>query len=513
MSWDDYDPVEFGRELATGADLGQSDLEERKRGDEDQGGGISRRDLLIKGGVGAAAVGGLGALAGRASAGTARSSEVDKNGKFTGTLRVLSLGVEFNAPAHTVADQASKDLGFTVKPILVSSQAQPQIAITSPDTFDVFGGYNYQSLLVWPSGGLQPVDTRKIPAWNQFYKLFTYGKLNPSSTRCTYGQGNAPFRVTFVDPDGSTGLPVYNQGPASNKQIVRWIGDNGRPIGGKPQPHLIVGPAAHFNVDSMGYNADVIKKAPNQVSWAELLNGKWKGRVSLLRDPGIMSQDAAAAVKALGLLSIKDFGNPSKAEIDKLFKILTVYKKKGQFKAFWSQFTDSVNFMVSKEVVIESMWSPAVALVKAAGVNILYAAPPEGFRGWCSAEGISSKVTDPAKLQACYDYLNWNYNGYLAAQIMRQGYYTSNAASTLLPWIHSAAGRAAGYTQADYDYWYGGKAAPRNLLGITGKPDIKKGTKREGGSITQRVCKYISWNSYGRNSVYLIKTVNDFLAS
>ena len=44
MSWDDYDPVEFGRELATGADLGQSDLEERKRGDEDQGGGISRRD-------------------------------------------------------------------------------------------------------------------------------------------------------------------------------------------------------------------------------------------------------------------------------------------------------------------------------------------------------------------------------------------------------------------------------------------------------------------------------------
>ena len=110
------------------------------------------------------------------------------------------------------------------------------------------------------------------------------------------------------------------------------------------------------------------------------------------------------------------------------------------------------------------MWSPAVALVKAAGVNILYAAPPEGFRGWCSAEGISSKVTDPAKLQACYDYINWNYNGYLGAVIMRQGYYIANG-QKLLPWINSAAGKKAGFTPAEYDYWWGGKPAPQRPAG------------------------------------------------
>ena len=92
-----------------------------------------------------------GALAGTAAAASGGSSEVDANGKFTGTLRVLTLGVEF--PIPDIAKQASKDLGFTVKPILAPSEKQPQIAITSPDTFDVFGGYNYQSLLVWPSGG------------------------------------------------------------------------------------------------------------------------------------------------------------------------------------------------------------------------------------------------------------------------------------------------------------------------------------------------------------------------
>ena len=235
-----------------------------------------------------------------------------------------------------------------MKPILAPSEKQPQIAITSPDTFDVFGGYNYQSLLVWPSGSLQPVDTRKIRGWNGFYKLFTHGKLNPASARCTFGDGNAPFRTTFVDPDGSTGLPPFASGPRNNRQIVRWIGENGKPIGGKPQPRFIVGPAAHFNADSMGYNADVIKKRPEQVSWAELLNAKWKGRVSLLRDPGIMSQDAAFAAQALGLMKFKDFGNPTRAEIDRLYKILTRYKKQGQFRAFWSAFTDSVNLMVSE---------------------------------------------------------------------------------------------------------------------------------------------------------------------
>src|SRR5438105_4722615 len=321
----EYDPFELAKELEAGEDLGRSDLDENYR--------LSRRDLLVKGGAGVAAMGAMGALAGPAAA---RDDSVDRHGKFTGTLRVLTLGVEF--PIPDIAKQASKDLGFTVKPILAPSEKQPQIAITSPDTFDVFGGYNYQSLLVWPSGGLQPVDTHRIPSWNQFYKLFAYGKLNPASKTCTYGQGNAPFRTTFVDPDGSTGLPPYSQGPASNKQIVRWIGEDGKPIGGKAQPRWIVGPAAHFNADSMGYNADVIQKAPNQVSWAELLNKKWKGRVSLLRDPGIMTQDAAAAVGALGILHIKDYGNPTKSEIDRLFKIMGKYKKQGQFRAFWSAF-------------------------------------------------------------------------------------------------------------------------------------------------------------------------------
>ena len=186
----EYDPFEYAELLAQTAELGRGDLSKPRKTEDS---GLTRRDLLVKGGVGAAAVAGLGAMAGTAAAAPSQG------GKFTGTLRVLSLGVEW---PQGVEQQAEKDLGFKIKVDLVGSGAQPQIAITQPDRFDVFGGYNYQTLLIWPSGSLQPVDTRRIKTWNQFYKVFTQGKLNPASKTCTYGDGNAPFRTTFVDPDG-----------------------------------------------------------------------------------------------------------------------------------------------------------------------------------------------------------------------------------------------------------------------------------------------------------------------
>ena len=139
-------------------------------------------------------------------------------------------------------------------------------------------------------------------------------------------------------------------------------------------------------------------------------------------------------------MKIKDIGQHDRGEIDRLFKILTKYKKNGQFRAFWATFNESVNLMASKEVVIESMWSPAVALLVAQGVDCRYAFPKEGIRGWCSAQGIPTHVTGD-KLQAVYDYLNWMYEGWLGAQIMRQGYYVANG-NKLLSWIRRMARKA-----------------------------------------------------------------------
>jgi putative spermidine/putrescine transport system substrate-binding protein len=501
----EYDPYEYAKELAAGQDVGRSDFAEPRR-TEDERGGMSRRELLVRGGAAAAAVGGLGALAGPAAAATSKS------GAFTGTLNVISLGVEW---PQGVQAQAEKDLGFKFQVSLADSATMVQKMITAPGSFDIFGGYNYQYMQGWPAGSMMPVDRTRVTAWETNYKLFRYGKVNPASKSCTYGQGNAPFRAMYVDPNGKSGLPLTPQHPVGNKSIVIWIDEKtGKPYTGKAEPRGIVGPPAHFNMDSMGYNGDVITKDPSKMSWAELLNKKYAGRVAVLKDPGIVCADLGNAVQALGLMKFANLGDMTKAEMDRLFKILSVYRKAGHFKAFWASFTESVNLLASKEVVIESMWSPAVALLVAQGVNCRYAAPPEGFRGWCSATGIAKHVgSDPARLQACYDYINWMNQGWFGAAIMRQGYYISNGVQ-LRSWINSPTGKAAGYSPDEYAYWYGGAPAATDLPGITGNVgDVKKGQVRDGGSFVKRACKYTAWNSYFRNSVYQVKKANEFFSA
>jgi putative spermidine/putrescine transport system substrate-binding protein len=370
---------------------------------------------------------------------------------------------------------------------------------------------------MYASHHLLPVDTHKLTAWPQLYKLFAWGKVNPGSSGQTYGDGDAPFRALFLK-QGTKGLPLSKEGPRSNKDIVQWVVNERTNATRGPMPRWIVGPPAHFNADSIGYNADILKKAPNQVGWQELLNKQWKGKVALLKDPGIVMQDVGNALKALGIFKPKDMGNMTRAEIDRVVKVATTYKKAGQFRAYWANFNESVNLMASKEVVVESMWSPAVALLVAQGINVKYAKPPTGYRGWCSAQGIASHVaSDPAKLQACYDYINWMYDGWLGATIMRQGYYIGNG-STLKNWIATkGADNPAGgipFKTDEYDFWYNGARAARDLPGITGKVgDIKQGSVRDGGSFAARIGHYSSWNSYFTQAAYQVKRWNDFLSA
>ena len=90
----EYDPFEYAKELAAGEDLGRSDFSEKRETT-----GLTRGELLKRGAVGAAAISGAGALAGTAAA------ETSASGKFTGTLRVLSLGVEFRSEERRVGKE------------------------------------------------------------------------------------------------------------------------------------------------------------------------------------------------------------------------------------------------------------------------------------------------------------------------------------------------------------------------------------------------------------------------
>ena len=142
-----------------------------------------------------------------------------------------------------------------------------------------------------------------------------------------------------------------------------------------------------------------------------------------------------------------DKGNMTKEEIDKTIAFLIESKHAGQFRAFWKSFDESVNLMASGEVVIQSMWSPAVTAVKSRNIPCTYQTLAEGYRGWGGGLGIAKHLSG-LELDAAYEYINWYLSGWVGAYLNRQGYYSA---------VLSTAQK--NMTANEWGYWMEGKPA------------------------------------------------------
>ena len=381
-------------------------------------------------------------------------------------IRSIGLGVSV---INEIQGQASMDLGFTVRGQALGYGAMFGKMLNQNDQYEVAEGYYNDMDVMWPAGVWQPIDTTRIRDWDKVTDLSKTGRLTPESNP---GQGDAPFRHLWVDADGN-----YVEGPSRYVTMV---------------------PGWH-NADSLGYNPDDTGRPIE--SWAELFSEDFKGAVALLNVPQIGVMDAALAIEGLGAYQFKDKGNMSREEIDFLIDFLIAKKEEGHFRAFWETFGQSVNLMVSGEVVLESMWSPAVTAIKAEGVPCVYAFPKEGMRGWHGGCAISSKVTGKALDQA-YEYINWWLDGWGGAFVARQGYYMSvpeNVKKYLEP--------------EEWDFWYEGKPAARELPDPFGTIIVEKGEVRDGGSYWNRFSNIAVWNSLMDENDYLVKRWTEFLSA
>ena len=80
--------------------------------------------------------------------------------------------------------------------------------------------------------------------------------------------------------------------------------------------------------------------------------------------------------------------------------------------------------MASGEVVIQSMWSPAVTAVRTRGIPCTFQPLKEGYRGWGYTLGVMKHLSG-LKLDCFYEYLNWYTAGFPGAFIAREGYYSA----------------------------------------------------------------------------------------
>jgi putative spermidine/putrescine transport system substrate-binding protein len=427
---------------------------------EEAGGGMQRRTLLKGAAAAAGAALGSNAITGFPTIWAQNIKDV----------KLLHLGSSYSAIVD-IARQASQDLGFTVE---MQNSAGDQLVnrvATQPDSVDIADLEFWAVQRIYPRGVMQPIDTRKIKEWDRIVPIFTKGEYPDGKKVST--QGTLPFEVQFVE----AGEARFHAGPTDHASMIPAI----------------------YNADTIGIRPDLIGRPIE--SWQELFNPEFKGKTALVDIPSIGIMDSAMAIEARGDMKYADKGNMTKEEIDKTVEILKDLKRQGHFRAFWTTFDQSVNLMASGEVVIQSMWSPAVTAVRTRGIQCAYQPLKEGYRGWGAGLGLMSHL-DGLKRDAAYEYLNWYLSGWQGGFIAKQGYYSSvpDTAKQFL-------------TPDEWAYWYDGKPAAVDIKDPYGAIMEKAGAARDGGSFWQRMGNIACWNTVMDENRYMVQKWNEFIAA
>jgi putative spermidine/putrescine transport system substrate-binding protein len=372
-----------------------------------------------------------------------------------------------------IRQKAMEDLGIEILFEPRGSAAVLQKATMNPQSFDLYEQWSNSIKPLWASGSIQPIDKKRLTYWDEINPLCKTGKVTPQAN---YGAGDAPYKILHIQPDGKLGTEHTDQ------------------ISFLPYVH---------NVDSFGYNNSVIPKgeAYKTESWGWLLDPKYAGKVGIVNAPTIGLFDLALATQAKGLVTFNDIGNLTKIDLDNLFKVLNDYKRQNHFSGFWNSVPESVDYMRTGRVDIQSMFSPAVSALNGQGIPVTFAAPKEGYRGWHGVMCLSSASTGSSK-DAAYDYMNWWLSGWPGAFIARQGYYISNPQ------------RSVDFlSQAEWDYWYQGKKATQALKGTDDKVSVQAGDIRRGGSYNTRFSNVAVWNTAMPTYDYSLQKWYEFISS
>lgn len=384
------------------------------------------------------------------------------------TLRQFGTGV---SNLNEVARKVKEDLGFTLEMTALDSDSVTQRAATQPDSFDIADIEYWICKKVWPTGNLQAMDTGRIANYDKIVGIFRSGKLTPESV---IAQGTAPHTVGFIDSPEATSFATGE---------TRWM-------------TLI---PTIYNADTLGIRPDLIGRPID--SWAELLNPEFRGKASILDISSIGIMDMAMVCEAMGEIQYGDKGNMTREEIDRTIAIFTEAKRAGQFRAFWKSFDESVNLMASGEVVIQSMWSPAITAVKTRGIPCVYQPLKEGYRSWGGGIGLSKSLSG-LELDAAYEYINWYLSGWVGGFLMRQGYYSA-VPETSKEFM----------SENEWGYWFEGKPASEEITNPQGDVMAQAGEVRDGGSFHERMGKVACWNAVMDENQYMVRKWNEFIAA
>jgi putative spermidine/putrescine transport system substrate-binding protein len=386
-------------------------------------------------------------------------------------ITLLQVGGSYSAIIE-IARQATQDLGFKIDMQNAATDALVNRVATQPKSLDIADIEYWMPAKLLSRGVLQGIDLNRYKWWDKVVPIFSKGTY-PDGREVSQ-QGISPYEMQYLE---QADAKRFAKGPTRWATLVPTL----------------------YNADTLGIRPDLVKRPIEH--WHELLNPEFKGRSAILDVPSIGIMDAAMAIESRGDITYGDKGNMTPEEIDKTVDILIEAKRAGQFRAFWTTFDESVNLMASGEVVIQSMWSPAVTAVRARDIPCYYAPLKEGYRAWATGLGLMSHLSG-LKLDAAYEYLNWYQSGWQGGFIAKQGYYSS-VPETAKQFM----------TPAEWDYWYEGKPARSDIQDPYGNHMEKAGHVSDGGSLWERMGKIACWNTVMDENRHMVRKWNEFVAA
>ena len=385
-------------------------------------------------------------------------------------MTLVHTGMSYSTIAD-IARQASQDLGFKIEMSVVDHPGLTNRMVNDPASIDIADMEIWQTKVAVPQGVTQAVEIAKIKDWGKLTPLYTEGVFAGKEVS---RQGDSPFEFMYRD---AIDAKTFASGKTDWATFVPSV----------------------YNADTLGIRPDLTGR--EITSWADLLSPDFKGKTAIQNIPTIGIMDAIMAMEAAGLVKYGDKGNPTKDELEQTIAKLIELKKAGHFRALWNTFDESVNLMAAGEVVIQSMWSPAVTAVQAQGIKCTYQPLKEGYRGWGNGLALMAHL-EGIKRDAAYEYLNWYNSGWVGGFIAKQGYYSGNVETA-----------KANLTENERGFFYEGKPATADITSPTGEKTNSAGDVRDGGSYEERFSKVGVWNNLMDEAEFLFAKWNEFNAA
>jgi putative spermidine/putrescine transport system substrate-binding protein len=262
-----------------------------------------------------------------------------------------------------IAEKFKADTGITIQYVAVTTDDVTKRAVTAPNSFDLIDTEYFSLKKIVPTGNLKGIDTKRIKNADKITSLFTKGEV---AGKKVGDQGTAPKKVIYLE------------------------GEKSKKFSATPTQFMTLIPTV-YNADTLGIRPDLIKRPITSLGRAAEPRVQGQGRDP--QHPLHRHHGRGDGGRGHGQVQVPRQGQHDQEGDRPHDRHLIEAKKAGQFRALWKDFNESVNLMASGEVVIQSMWSPAVTAVRTKGIACNFQPLKEGYRAWAAGFGVPATLS------------------------------------------------------------------------------------------------------------------------